>query len=342
MTIDFSDERTARIALAHATPPGDRLTRRLIEDFGSAETVLFARTDTQPPGMTSLGFDSWRIHTEQHLSSREIEGVLAETEALGLTVLTPDDPIWAASRLPDLHSYAPLALWTRGDTKLLTTPLERRVTITGARAASPLGIEITGMVATDLSRSGHAIVSGAAYGIDAAAHRAALFTGGQTIAVMAGGLKHTYPIGHLDLAEQIAQHGLMLSEASPSRVPTKHRYEQRARLLVALSAATFIPQAGARSGALLLADHTESLHRGLGTVAAPEGLPSFDGCRILLEERGAAIVNTAGGVRDLIASVPSPPARGSSGRSSAHSNPLPRLDRLGRTPPDDPAPGLTR
>lgn len=344
MTIDFTNERTARIALAHAAPLGDTLTQRLITEHGCAETVDFALTGHRPAGISELGFAAWQQHVASLLTEREIERVFAKTAIHELTVLTPDAPEWQTSGITDLRHRTPLALWAQGNTALLTIPLEQRVTITGARAATRFGTDLTREITTDLADTGHLTVSSASYGIDAESHRAALDSGLGTIAVLAGGLERLYPAGHQDLFDQIRERGLILSEASPAQVPTRRRYEQRGRVLTALTAATVIIEAGVRSGTLLLADEAQSLRKPIGAVSGPDDSPASAGCHRLIAERGATPITSAGDVRQMIQpSVTCPPTPERAGRSSSRRNPLPSIDKIGRSQPgDDPTPGITR
>lgn len=100
----------------------------------------------------------------------------------------------------------------RGASSFLTAPLSDRVTITGARATTSYGEQVTGELASDLTHAKRIIVAGGAYGIDAAAHRAALASGGQTLAVMVGGLDRLYPSGNRELLERVGDLGLLASE----------------------------------------------------------------------------------------------------------------------------------
>lgn len=344
MTIDFTNERTARIALAHAAPLGDTLTQRLITEHGCAETVDFALTGHRPAGISELGFATWQAQVAPLLSDREVERVFAKTAILELTVLTPDSPEWQASGIAALRHRTPLALWAQGNTALLTIPLEQRVTITGARAATRFGTDLTREITTDLADTRHLTVSSASYGIDAEAHRAALDSGLGTIAVLAGGLERLYPAGHQDLFDQIRERGLILSEASPAQVPTRLRFEQRGRLLTALTAGTVVVEAGVRSRTLLLADDAEALHRPIGATPGPDDSPASAGCHRLIAERGATPITSARDVRQMIAgSVTRPPAPQRAGRSASRRNPLPSIEKIGRQrPSDDPHPGITR
>lgn len=342
--IDFTNERTARIALAHATRPGDWLTHRLITEHGAAETADFARIGKRPAGISELGFAAWQQHVAPLLSEREVEQVFAKAAIHNLTVLTPEMPEWDASGVAALRHRTPLVLWAKGDTARLTIPQTQRVTITGARAATRFGTDLTRELATDLAQTAHLTVSGAAYGIDAEAHRAALDSGLGTIAVLAGGLERLYPAGHSELFDRIHEHGLILSESSPAQVPTRLRFEQRSRLLTALTQGTVIVEAGVRSGTMWLADEAEALRRPLGAVPGPDDSPASAGCHRLIQERGATPIASADDVRQMIeSSVTRPPAPQRAGRSAARRNPLPSIDKIGRHGPNESQPpGISR
>ena len=344
MSIDFTNERTARIALAHATHPGDPLTHRLITEHGCAETIDFALTGKLPAGVNADEFHIWRHGAAFGLGGQEIERMFAKTAINELTVLTPDAPEWEASGIDALGARTPLALWAHGNTALLTIPTEKRVTITGARAATRFGAELTRDITADLASTGHLTVSSASCGIDAEAHRAALDSGLGTIAVLAGGLERLYPEGNRELFDEIRQHGLILSEASPAQLPSRDRFEQRGRLLVALTGAITIIEAGVRSRTMLLADETAALRRPLGATPGPDTSAASAGCHRLIAERGATPVTSADDIRQMIQnSETRPPAPQRAGRSASRRNPLPSIDRIGRPGrSDDPTTGLTR
>ena len=112
-------------------------------------------------------------------------------------------------------------------------------------------------------------MQGGAYGIEGAAHRAALATGGDTIAVLANGVDRAYPAGHSELLDRVADVGLLVSEVAPGTTPTRHRFIARARLMAALSAATVVVEAGARSGSMKVAHDAHQLSRVVGAVPGP-------------------------------------------------------------------------
>jgi len=244
------DERSARVALVATLEPDDAVTGRLLAAIGAVETVrLAAGTGAFPKKVDAVETGLWRNKVVPRLDARTVTQALSESDRLGLRILIPGDDDWPAA-FSDLGEQAPAALWVRGATSFLTAPLNDRVAITGARAATSYGEHVTGELASDLTHAERIIVAGGAYGIDAAAHRAALATNGQTLAVMVGGLDQLYPSRNQELLERVGDLGLLASEMAPGATPTKWRFLARNRILSALSGATVVVEAGYRSGSL--------------------------------------------------------------------------------------------
>jgi len=159
-------------------------------------------------------------------------------------------------------------------------------------------------------QAGVAIVSGAAYGIDAVAHRAALASQAPTIAVLAGGVDRAYPAAHDSLLTRIAQEGLVCSEMIPGSAPTRWRFRMRNRIIAALSDATLVTEAGVRSGTINTAGHAAELGRTLGAVPGPVTSATSAGCHMLIRDYGATLVTDARdacemlGVTDQLAIFP--------------------------------------
>jgi DNA processing protein len=170
----------------------------------------------------------------------------------------------------------------------------------GARAATGYGAHIAGEIAADLGERGWAIVSGGAYGIDAAAHRGALATGAVTIAVLACGVDYAYPAGHAGLFAEIAAHGLVLSEWPPGRHPARLRFLVRNRTIAALACGTVIVEAGERSGALNTARHAAQLGRPLMAVPGPVTSAQSAGCHRIIREWGATCVTRADDIIEML------------------------------------------
>ncbi len=198
----------------------------------------------------------------------------------------------------------PLAMWARGGADLTTLGF-RSVGIVGARACTAYGDHVTRDLAYGLARADVVIVSGGAYGIDAAAHRAALTGGGTTVLVSAGGLDRPYPPSHAALFEKVAASGLLLSESPPGCAPQRHRFLTRNRLIAALSTGVLIVEAALRSGAANTASHAAALGRPVLAVPGPITSPMSAGCHRLLRLQPApAVLVTC--VDDVLAVIGSP------------------------------------
>ncbi|NYE18109.1 DNA protecting protein DprA [Microbacterium immunditiarum] len=163
----------------------------------------------------------------------------------------------------------------------------------GSRAATSYGEHVATELTTALVERGHAIITGAAYGIEAAATRATLTALGTPIAVLAGGIDRPYPAGHTSLLERVAATGAVISEVPPRHTPTKWRFLARGRILAALAQQIVIVEAGWRSGALNTATHAIALDRFLGAVPGPITSAASAGCHRVIRELDAHLVTSA-------------------------------------------------
>lgn len=256
-------------------------------------------------------FDRWR----PRLAARPVVRAIEQAAGLGLTVALPGDAGWPTGFLA-LGPAEPVALWVRGERPLLGA-FDRAIAVVGARASTGYGEYVATEIAGGLADRGIAVVSGGAYGIDAAAHRAALAGDGPTIAFLAGGLDRYYPAGNSDLLARVARTGLVIAEVPPGVAPTKVRFLTRNRLLAAASAATVVVEAGIRSGSLNTANHALAIGRPVGAVPGPVTSPASAGCHRLLREENAVCITSAddaielaGGDRgdDVAAYEPTDPA----------------------------------
>lgn len=289
------DERTARMVLSMLVEPDDAVTGRLLATAGGVETLRLAESDSSVPGLGDVDAQVWRGHfTNPGIDS--LDERLLQARRSGLGVLIPGDDEWPGS-LSDLGERAPYVLWTRGASSFLARPLADLVTITGARAATPYGEHVAGSLASDLAAAERIVVAGGAYGIEGAAHRAALAIGGDTIAVLANGVDRAYPAGHGELLGRVADVGLLVSEVAPGATPTRHRFLARARLTAALSAATVVVEASARSGSMKVAQDARQLGRDVGAVPGPVTSATSVGPHRLLAEGHARLVT---GSSDLL------------------------------------------
>ncbi|WP_368732708.1 DNA-processing protein DprA [Microbacterium sp. ZXX196] len=296
------DERLARAAWSVLGEPGDGVAGALRAAYGAAG-ALERVADPAPDAARAVreGVLRWRPRWDP----ARVEAAVAIGARRGLALVIPGDPAWPEG-LADLGAHAPACLWVRGDPAALARP--RSAALVGARAATAYGEHVTAEIAGDLARSGVTVVSGAAYGIDGAAHRAALQGEGPTIAYVAGGADRVYPAGHAALLEQIARAGAVAAECPPGTTPTRWRFLARNRLIAAHAAATVIVEAGARSGSINTAGHAAALGRPLGAVPGPVTSSTSSGCHRLLREYAAVCITRAADVRELLGEAdPAPP-----------------------------------
>ena len=167
------------------------------------------------------------------LADLPADGGIADAHRAGIRLICPGDSEWP-SALDDLGAARPCALWARGAGDLRACS-HQAVAVVGTRAATAYGVHVATEITADLAACGLTIISGAAYGIDAAAHKAALSVGGLTVAVLACGPDISYPREHAELLEQITARGLIVSEYPPGRRPTRAAFLARNRIIAALA-----------------------------------------------------------------------------------------------------------
>ena len=299
------DERTARIALACLVEPGTPgLAERVAERGADAvlrELAARARGATLPPG---------------RLWPEEVPDMLAEQERRGIRVLVAGDQEFP-SQLGDL-AEPPLALWVQGPLDLRMTTL-RSIAVVGARACTPYGERATSQISSGLAETGWAVVSGGAFGIDAAAHRAALGVAGPTVAVLAGGVDVVYPRAHDALLCRIADTGAVVSELPPGSQPLRHRFLARNRLIAAVSRGTVVVEAARRSGAIATANRALELGRTVMAVPGPVTAMASAGTNRLLHEQAARAVSDSEEVVALV--LEREPAGSARGSGSGYARP---------------------
>jgi DNA processing protein len=155
-------------------------------------------------------------------------------------------------------------------------------------------------MAVSLADAGWTIVSGGAFGIDGCAHRGAIAVAGVTIAVLPCGVDLAYPRGHEGLFRSIREQGALVSEWPPGRMPTRHGFLVRNRVIAALSRGTVVVEAALRSGALNTARHAHDQGRPLMAVPGPVTSPQSAGCHEAIREWGAVCVTSARDVMELL------------------------------------------
>ncbi len=278
-----------------------------VDSVAASRTGAAACSGLSAAELRALGeaWGRWRPRTDP----ARVRGAIAAAGRLELRLFTPHHR-WPQG-LSDLGAHQPVCLWARGRTSLSDALLghEHVLAVVGARAATAYGehcaFELTGAAA----REGALVLSGGAYGIDGAAHRAALALEGSTIAVLAGGVDRVYPRGHERLFEQIMDSGVIVSEVPPGTAPTRWRFLARNRVIAAWASATLVVEAGSRSGALNTAHHALELGRPLGAVPGPITSATSRGCHRLIQEYAASCVTDPSDVEALLGKHSGPSRR---------------------------------
>lgn len=257
--MDGLTDREARALLSRVAEPGDRLIGRLLRATDAVEVVRLLRSGS--PFVD--GADRYRVR----LATADPHADLARVAEVGGRLVVPGDLEWPR-QLDDLGDAAPWALWVRGTVDLRLSAL-RSVAVVGSRAATEYGTHVASVLASDLAASGWVVVSGGAFGIDAAAHAGALAAHGVTVAVLACGVDVAYPPRHDALFARIAADGLLVSEVPPGAAPHRGRFLVRNRVIAALTRGTVVVEAALRSGALSTAHEAERLGRPVLGVPGP-------------------------------------------------------------------------
>lgn len=285
-----SEERYARMLWSWISEPADAAVQTLVAGLGYPEAAGVVMSGGQVPGHDFTA----------RLAGFHPENLEAVMRQLGIQVLIPGDEQWP-ERLNHL-TFPPHCLYARG-AGLVGALLPRSVSIVGARASTDYGARVAADLAYGLAERRFTVVSGAAFGIDAAAHRGALSAEAPTVAVLACGVDRAYPAAHAPLLTAIAEQGVIVSESPPGFAPFKSRFLARNRLIAALTAGTVVVEASLRSGALNTARHARDLVRPLGAVPGPVTSMMSAGCHDLLRNKGATLVTDAAEVADLCGEI---------------------------------------
>lgn len=303
---DEVHERFAAGAWTVLPEPGDSVAGLVRERVGAVRSLeLLVEGASAAAWASELGDrDAARdvaaalARWQPRLAAERILAAFTQGAAFGQRLVTRADEHWPDA-LEDLGPHAPAALWVRGDPAALAA-CARSAALVGSRASSGYGELVTGQLAVGLAGRRYAVVSGGAYGIDGTAHRATMAAGGTTIAVLAGGLDRFYPAGHDELLQRVADSACVVAEAPSGVPPTRWRFLARNRLIAALASATVVVEAGSRSGSINTAGHAAALGRPLGAVPGPVTSGSSTGCHRLLREYGAAVIERAEHIVELV------------------------------------------
>jgi DNA processing protein len=298
------DHALQRLDLSLRAEPGDPAMSLAVATSGVQATLEAVRQGCLPDGAPAP--EGWSSGPRDDLGEHA-HRLLEEAATKGTRWVVPGGEEWPHG-LDDLqHAPAlnrrvgpPLGLWVRGPLRLAET-VARSVAVVGCRSATSYGQSVAGQLGAGLAERNVASVSGAAFGIDSAAHRGSLALRGPTVAVLACGTDVAYPRAHASLLDRIGADGLLLSELPSGATPTRWRFLARNRLIAALALGTVVVEAAVRSGALNTAHWAVSLGRMTMGVPGPVTAATSRGVHELLRGGGALLVSDADQVWEAVA-----------------------------------------
>ena len=276
--------RAACIRLAHAVEPAHERVGRIVSRAGEVNAIELLR-ESDPLFATRL-------------AATNADEAETRADRLGMRIIVRGDSEWPR-QLDDLGAARPYALWVQGAAHVRLACV-RSAAIVGARAATPYGLGVAREWSAELAREHVTIVSGAAFGIDAAAHRGALAVEGMTIAVMAGGADVIYPRAHEQLIARIADEGLVISESPLGEPARRQRFLTRNRVIAALTQATVVVEAALRSGTTATANAAARLNRHVLVVPGSVTSMMSAGCHHLAREGGATLAGAPADVLECL------------------------------------------
>ncbi|SHM00170.1 DNA-processing protein DprA [Hymenobacter psychrotolerans] len=297
MSISTPDDTLLHeVALTLFPNIGPQLTRQLMSYGGSAKNVLHL-----PPGklrkIPGIGPATEAILTggERTKALKQAEDSLRKAEKEGVQLLFYTSKQFPArlKQLPD----APTLLYYQGTADLNQA---KTLAIVGTRQATDYGREQTERLVQGVASHRPLIVSGLAYGIDIAAHRAALQHGLETVGVMATGLDVLYPHAHRKTAEKMLTQGGLLTEFAFGTPPDKYNFPARNRIIAGLCDGTVVVEAARKGGALITADLAQGYDRDVLAVPGPLGSPASEGCHELIKANRAALYSEPQDVEQLL------------------------------------------
>jgi DNA processing protein len=312
------DTRTRQILHLALTPGiGGVSFRNMLEYFGSVEAALAAGSEA----LAQLdGFG--RKRAEDVARARDqvrVDEEIRRAEECGAGIVAFGGPGYPVA-LTYLASPPPV-LYVRGT---LVPEDARAFAIVGSRKSSLYGQEQAERFAAGLAGAGFTIVSGLARGIDICAHRGAIAGGGRTIAVLGNGLADIYPPEHKKAADEIAQHGAVISEFPIDVGPTPENFPRRNRIISGLSLGVLVVEAGQKSGAMITASTAAEQGKDVFAIPGRIDSPFAVGPHRLIQD-GAKLVQSLADILDEYSEIALP---GAKAETAAVQKSLPLSPRL--------------
>lgn len=269
------------LALNQINGLGTRTILKLLQRWPNLTELFAAKKES----LLQKGLQSRLVDAIAQVNWPQVEEELRwENPALNQHILTCDAQNYPPL-LRELPDYPPL-IYARGDLDCFKFPA---LAIVGSRKPSPFGVEMAFKISAETAAAGLTIVSGLAAGIDAQAHRGCLQAQGRTIAVMGTGMSQVYPKQHRQLAGEICEKGLLVSELPLHCAPRAGQFPRRNRIISGLAKATLVVEAAIKSGSLITA--RLALEQNRDVLAIPGSIynPQARGCNFLIKE-GAKVI----------------------------------------------------
>ncbi len=290
-------ERRARATISLIAEPGEPIFTGLVHEIGGVDCLRALRDDADHHDLLTAA--------SGRLAGVDAARTLDRAAALGIRFVVPGDDEWPV-QLADLAAAGalqerggpPVGLWVKGPFRL--DRLASSVAVVGSRSATAYGDRVAGDIAAEVGHAGVAVVSGAAYGIDYAAHRGAVSAGAPTVAVLACGVDRAYPAAHRDLLDYLGREHAVVSEAPMGAAPHRVRFLARNRLIAALTRGTVVAEAAARSGALNTVNWADRLHRVVMGVPGPVTSAASVGVHQRIRNGAASLVTSGHDVLELV------------------------------------------
>jgi DNA processing protein len=290
-------DRIARMALSAVVDCGEPTVCEQVEELGAA--AVWARAGTGAFGEPIAA----------RAAALDVDAMIGGAARARIRFVIPGDDEWPV-QLRDLHYCDPVnrrggvppGLWLRGPGHLAELAA-CSAAVVGSRASTSYGSGVAADLGADLAAAGTTVVSGGAFGIDAAAHRGALAVNGPTVCVLANGVDVAYPAGNSALLGWIAKDHLLVSELPPGATPTRIRFLARNRVIAALSQGTVVVEAALRSGARNTATWALGCHRQLMAVPGPVHSTMSAAPHLMIRDGLASLVTNAAEVLDLLSPI---------------------------------------
>ncbi len=283
----INDDLKYKIALSLIPKIGHVTAKKLVAYVGSFKGVF---SETKKNLMKIPGIGS--VLAESIINSDVISKAEEEIEFIKKSKITPI--FYLDKEYPERLKHcedAPILIYTLGEMDLNS---RKMISIVGTRKATTEGLAFTEKLIKDLKDRNHnpVIVSGLAYGVDAAAHQAALVNGLQTIAVLGHGLDIIYPASHKSLAKSIINQGMLVTDFPCKSIRDKNNFIKRNRIIAGLSDATIVIESGEKGGSLITADIANSYNRDVFALPGRVSDKYSKGCNNLIKTNKAAMLTS--------------------------------------------------